>query len=171
MYLLRPMSQNMAIQLIPALNFNSDEWHADDPAVKMQGETYSRWLILGSVTRFVPGFHLNRRRNSPQVFAILDKDSSGHCKRQLLWPAGYSLRPCMGFSISGSRRYGITNNLIECFNRQFKAWYGTKQGFSTFASATPHFPVYLLLQPCPTSLRLERPYPGSVRRSQPLQEA
>ena len=29
----------------------------------------------------------------------------------------------------------ITNNLIECFNKQFKAWYKTKQGFSSFASA------------------------------------
>ena len=29
----------------------------------------------------------------------------------------------------------ITNNLIECFNKQFKAWYKTKQSFSSFASA------------------------------------
>ena len=29
----------------------------------------------------------------------------------------------------------ITNNLIECFNKQFKAWYKTKQGFSSFSSA------------------------------------
>ena len=29
----------------------------------------------------------------------------------------------------------ISNNLIECFNKQFKAWYKTKQGFSSYASA------------------------------------
>lgn len=29
----------------------------------------------------------------------------------------------------------ISNNLIECFNKQFKAWYKTKQGFSSFESA------------------------------------
>lgn len=29
----------------------------------------------------------------------------------------------------------ISNNLIECFNKQFKAWYKTKQGFSSFDSA------------------------------------
>ena len=29
----------------------------------------------------------------------------------------------------------ITNKLIECFNKRFKAWYKTKQGFSSFASA------------------------------------
>ena len=32
-----PMFQNIAIQLIPALNFNSDEWHADETVVKIQG--------------------------------------------------------------------------------------------------------------------------------------
>ena len=29
----------------------------------------------------------------------------------------------------------VSNNLIECFNKQFKAWYKTKQGFSSFESA------------------------------------
>ena len=53
-----PMFQNMAIQLIPALNFNSDEWHADETVVKILGEKYYLWLILDSETRFVLGFHL-----------------------------------------------------------------------------------------------------------------
>ena len=36
-----PMFQNIAIQLIPALNFNSDEWHADETVVKIQGNATS----------------------------------------------------------------------------------------------------------------------------------
>ena len=43
-----PMFQNIAIQLIPALNFNSDEWHADETVVKIQGVKYYLWLILDS---------------------------------------------------------------------------------------------------------------------------
>ena len=54
-----PMFQNIAIQLIPALNFNSDEWHADETVVKIQGVKYYLWLILDSETRFVLGFHLD----------------------------------------------------------------------------------------------------------------
>ena len=50
---LAPMFQNIAIQLIPALNFNSDEWHADETVVKIQGKKYYLWLILDSKTRFV----------------------------------------------------------------------------------------------------------------------
>lgn len=37
----------------------------------------------------------------------------------------------------------ITNNLIECFNKQFKAWYKTKQGFSSFASANNLISMFL----------------------------
>lgn len=32
----------------------------------------------------------------------------------------------------------VSNNLIECFNKQFKAWYKTKQGF-TFLYPPHHF--------------------------------
>ena len=67
-----PMFQNMALQLIPALNFNSDEWHADETVVKIQGKKYYLWLILDSETRFVLGFHLDRHRDSPQAFTILE---------------------------------------------------------------------------------------------------
>ena len=66
-----PMFQNIAIQLIRALNFNSDEWHADETVVKIQGEKYYLSLILDSETRFVLGFHLDRHRDSPQAFTLL----------------------------------------------------------------------------------------------------
>ena len=60
-----PMFQNIAIQLIPALNFNSDEWHADETVVKIQGEKYYLWLILGSETRFVIGFQSGSPKGQP----------------------------------------------------------------------------------------------------------
>ena len=34
-----------------------------------------------------------------------------------------------------SFRDDISNNLIECFNKQFKAWYKTKQGFGSYDCA------------------------------------
>ena len=63
---------NIAFPLIPALHFNSNEWHADETVVKIQGEKYYLWLILDSKTRFVFGFHLDRHRDSSQAFTILE---------------------------------------------------------------------------------------------------
>lgn len=37
----------------------------------------------------------------------------------------------------------ISNNLIECVNKQFKAWYKTKQGFSSFVSANNLISMYM----------------------------
>ena len=85
MHPLFPMFQNIDIQLIPILNFNSDEWHADETVVKIQGQKYYLWLILDSETRFVLGFHLSPHRDSPQAFSILEAvnplgQTTSHCQ-------------------------------------------------------------------------------------------
>ena len=66
-----PLFQNIALQLIPMLDFNSYEWHADETVVKIQGVKHYLWLIVYSDTRFVLGFHLPPHRNSPQAFSLL----------------------------------------------------------------------------------------------------
>ena len=136
-----PMFQNMAIQLIPALNFNSDEWHADETVVKILGEKYYLWLILDSETRFVLGFHLDRHRDSPQAFTILEAvkplGSPGAIVSDRYFAYRMPVKTLHGVQHIRVESFhdDITNNLIECFNKQFKAWYKTKQGFSSFASA------------------------------------
>jgi hypothetical protein len=54
------------------LNFNSDEWHADETVVKINGVKHYIWFIVDAETRFVLGFHLSPHRNSPQVFALMN---------------------------------------------------------------------------------------------------
>ncbi len=39
----------------------------------------------------------------------------------------------------------ISNNLIESFNKQFKAWYKTKQGFNSFDSANNLISMFVFL--------------------------
>lgn len=136
-----PLFQNIAIQLIPALDFNSDEWHADETVVKIQGVKHYLWLIVDAETRFVLGFHLSPHRDSPQAFTLLDSVKALG-KPQAIVTDRYSAYkiPIKAFGNVQHIRvqsFGddITNNLIECFNKQFKAWYKTKQGVSSFASA------------------------------------
>lgn len=77
-----PMFQNIAIQFIPMLNFNSDEWHTDEAVVKSYCQKYYLWFILSSETRFVLGFHLNSHGDSPQGFPILEAPghAQDHCQ-------------------------------------------------------------------------------------------
>jgi transposase-like protein len=67
-----PLFHNIALELIPALDFNSDEWHADETVVKICGIKHYIWFIIDSETRFILGFHLSPRRNSPQAFSLLN---------------------------------------------------------------------------------------------------
>ena len=144
-----PLFHNIALELIPTLNFNSDEWHADETVVKIRGVKYYLWLIVDSETRFVLGFHLSRHRDSPQAFSLLNS------VKRLGKPGAvvtdrYSAYKVPVKAVLGVRhirvqsfRDDITNNLIECFNKQFKAWYKTKQGFASFDSANNLIALFL----------------------------
>lgn len=136
-----PMFQNIAIQLIPTLNFNSDERHTDETVVKIPGEKYCLWLILDSETRFVPGFYLDRHRDSLQAFTILEAVKAMETQKAIVSDRYFAYRLPVK-TLHGvqhirveSFHADVTNNLIECFNKQFKAWYKTKQGFASFACA------------------------------------
>jgi transposase-like protein len=137
-----PMFDDMRIRLLPLLDFNSDEWHADETIVKVAGIKHYIWFVVDSETRFVLGFHLTPRRDSPQAVSVLNG------ARKLGKPAAIVSDRYSAYKVPIKSLYtgvkhirvesfkdDISNNLIECFNKQFKAWYKTKQGFSSFASA------------------------------------
>ena len=132
---------NISLQLVPMLNFNSDEWHADETVIKIQGKKYYIWFIVDSETRFVLGFHLSPYRDSSQAFTLLNSvKDMGEVKS--IVSDRYSAYKVPVKSVLGvnhirveSFEDDISNNLIECFHKQFKAWYKTKQGFNSFDSA------------------------------------
>ena len=67
-----PIFHSKMLTLMPAMNFDSDEWHADETVVKILGKKYYIWFIIDSETRFVLGFHLSPHRDSPQAFSLFD---------------------------------------------------------------------------------------------------
>jgi transposase-like protein/rubredoxin len=136
-----PLFDDIRLELLPLLDFNSDEWHADETVVKIAGVKHYIWFVIDSETRFVIGFHLSPHRDSPQAVSVLQHAAAlGHPNAVV--SDRYSAYKVPVKAILGvkhirvqSFKDDISNNLIECFNKQFKAWYKTKQGFSSFASA------------------------------------
>ncbi len=137
-----PMFDDMRIQLVSLLDLNSDEWHADETVVKIAGVKHYIWFIIDSETRYVIGFHLSPHRDSPQAVSLID-EARKHGKPNTVVSDRYSaykvpvksLLPDTKHIRVESFKDDISNNLIECFNKQFKAWYKTKQGFCSFDSA------------------------------------
>lgn len=137
-----PLFDDMRIQLLPLLDLNSDEWHADETVVKIAGIKHYIWFVIDSETRFIIGFHLSPHRDSPQAVSVLSEAKSNG-KPAAVVSDRYSaykvpikaLLPEAKHIRVQSFKDAISNNLIECFNKQFKAWYKTKQGFSSYRSA------------------------------------
>ncbi len=136
-----PMFQNISLELMPMMNFDSDEWHADETVVKIAGKKYYIWFIVDSETRFVLGYHLSPHRDSPQAFILFDAVKNLGKPGSLVTDR-YSAYKVPAKSVLGvehirvaSFKDDISNNLIEAFNNRFKAWYKTKRGFDSFKSA------------------------------------
>lgn len=136
-----PLFDDMRLQLMPLLDLNSDEWHADETVIKIAGVKHYLWFVVDSETRFVVGFHLSPHRDSPQAVSVLH-EAAKYGKPQAIVSDRYSayktpVKAVLGVDHIQVQSFSddISNNLIECFNKQFKAWYKTKQGFASFASA------------------------------------
>lgn len=138
-----PLFNNLSLELLPMLNFDSDEWHADETVVKINGKKHYIWFIIDSETRFILGFHLSPHRDSPQAFALMNT-VKGLGKAKSVVTDRYSayqvpIKTILGDQVKHIRvqsfKDDISNNLIESFHHQFKAWYKTKQGFNSFYSA------------------------------------
>ena len=137
-----PLFDNQRLKLLPLLDLNSDEWHTDETVVKIAGVKHYLWFVVDSETRFIIGFHLTPHRSSPQAFSVLS-EAAARGKPNAVVSDRYSAYKVPVKSLFEGVKHirvesfkdDISNNLIECFNKQFKAWYKTKQGFSSFASA------------------------------------
>lgn len=137
-----PLFHSISLELIPMLNFDSDEWHADETVVKIMGQKYYIWFIVDSETRFVLGYHLSKHRDSTQASSLFDHVKSLGDVNSLVTDryAAYDIPIKFVFDDVNhikveSFKDDISNNLIEAFHHQFKAWYNTKQGFHSFESA------------------------------------
>lgn len=137
-----PMFNNFSLQLIPYLNFDSDEWHTDETVVKINGVKHYIWFIIDSETRFVLGYHLSPFRDSPQAFSLMESVKTLGKPGSIVSDrySAYKVPVKTIFDDASHVRVqsfkdAISNNLIESFHHQFKAWYKTKQGFNSFTSA------------------------------------
>ncbi len=122
----------IALELTPALDFNSDEWPADETVVKICGDKHYIWFIVDSETRFVLGFHLSSWRNSIQAFSLLNsvkhlgKPDSIVFDRYFAYKQPDKAVFNTAHICVQSFKDDISNNLIKTFRKQFKACYKTK---------------------------------------------
>ncbi|QCX33122.1 DDE-type integrase/transposase/recombinase [Caloramator sp. E03] len=117
----------------------SDEWHADETVVFINGKKHYLWLIIDSETRMVLGFNLSPSRDASQAFSLFKSASKFGCPSAIVTDrlGSYNLVTKTIFNTSKhikvqSFKDDISNNLLEAFNDTFKDWYKRKRGFKSF---------------------------------------
>lgn len=124
------------------LNLQSDDWHADETVVFINGERYYLWLAIDSETRFVLAFHLTKSCSEDSAFTLINQAKQFGNPSNFITDRLPSYNQATAKLLNETKHIpvapmssDITNNLIESFNKTFKAWYKAKKGFNSFEKA------------------------------------
>lgn len=123
------------------LNLESDDWHADETVVFIGGQRYYLWLAIDSETRFVLAFHLTKSRDESSASSLVNKAKAFGEPLNFITDRLPSYNQAAKLFKKAKHvpvkpmSSDVTNNLIESFNKTFKAWYKAKKGFNDFNKA------------------------------------
>ncbi|SUY38516.1 ISCpe7, transposase [Clostridium perfringens] len=108
----------------------------------ISGKKYYLWLAIDSETRFVLAFHLTQARDSDAAFILMNQAKSMGKPNNFITDRLPSYNEAVKTVLNESTHIPVPpmssdtkNNLIESFNKTFKAWYKTKKGFNSFEKA------------------------------------
>ena len=114
------------------LNLQSDDWHADETVVFINGEKYYLWLAIDSETRFILAFYLTKSLSEDYAFTLINEPSNFITDRLPSYNQAISkVLPNTKHVPIAPMSSDTSNNLIETF----KAWYKAKKGFNSFEKA------------------------------------
>lgn len=125
-----------------SLNLQSDDWHADETVVFINGEKYYLWLAIDSETRFILSFNLTKSRSSDSAYSLINKAKEFGSPYNFITDRLPSYNEAINTVLPDTNHIAVepmssytSNNLIESFNKTFKAWYKSKKGFNSFEKA------------------------------------
>ena len=137
-----PFFKQKANKFKSSLNLQSDDWLADETVVFINGERYYLWLAIDSETRFILAFHLTKSRSSDSAYTLINEAKNYGEPTYFITDRLPSYNEASATVLPNTKHVpvapmssDINNNLIESFNKTFKAWYKAKKGFNSFEKA------------------------------------
>ena len=121
---------------------DSDEWHADETVVKIDGQKYYLWICIDSESRFITSWNLSSSRGSDAAFSLFKQSKKFSSPNAIVTDRCPSYIEAINTTFNDTKYFrvesfcgDISNNLIESFNKTFKSWYKKIKGFKSFESA------------------------------------
>ena len=138
--------------LLQNADFQSDEWHADETFIRIQGVQHYLWILLDSETRTVIAWHLSSIRDGPSAYHLFccAREQTEEQPQTIITDglASYEMSIQMTFPnvihhIYESFADEKNNNVLESFNGTFKSWYKSKKTFHSLESAKNLITIFL----------------------------
>ena len=132
-----PFFKQKADKFKAKLDLQSDDWHADETVVFINGEKYYLWLVIDSETRFILAFHLTKSRSSDSAYTLINEAKTCGEPTYFITDRLPSYNEAAATVLPNTKHVPVapmssdtSNNLIESFNKTFKAWYKAKKGLT-----------------------------------------
>ncbi|MDO4536215.1 MAG: IS6 family transposase, partial [Clostridium perfringens] len=145
-----PFFKQKADSFKDQLNLQSDDWHADETVVFINGQKYYLWLAIDSETRFILAFHLTKSRSEDSAFTLINEAKKFGEPSNFITDRLPSYNQAAAKVLPNTKHIPVApmssdtnNNLIESFNKTFKAWYKAKKGFNSFEKANNLISVFI----------------------------
>ena len=145
-----PFFKQKADSFKSQLNLQSDDWHADETVVFINGQKYYLWLAIDSETRFMLAFHLTKSRSEDSAFTLINEAKKLGEPSNFITDRLPSYNQAVAKVLPNTKHIPVApmssdtnNNLIESFNKTFKAWYKALKGFNSFEKANNLISVFI----------------------------
>ena len=129
---------------------DSDEWHADETVVRINGKKHYLWICIDSETRFITSWNLDPSRGCECAFSLFKKAKALGSPKTIVTDGLPSYIEPITKTFENSHHQvvedftdDISNNLIESFNKTFKSWYKKIKGFKSYNSANSLISVFI----------------------------
>ena len=129
--------------LLQNADFQSDEWHADETFIRIQGVQHYLWILLDSETRTVIAWHLSSIRDGPSAYHLFccAREQTEEQPQTIITDglASYEMSIQMIFP-------NVIHHVYESFvdekNNKMKEFIDANPGIKSRINSTFYFPSY-----------------------------
>lgn len=131
-----PFFKQNADKFKATLNLQSDDWHADETVVFINGERYYLCLAIDSETRFILAFHLPKSRSSDSAYTLINEAKNHGEPTYFITDRLPSYNEAAATVLPNTEHVTVPPMSSDInFNKTFKAWYKAKKGGNSFEKA------------------------------------
>ena len=125
------------------INLQSDDWHADETVVFINGIKYYLWLVIDSETLFIVSFHLSIYRDESSTFSLINEARKYGSPSNLITDRLPVYTEAIATLLPSANHIPVKPMSSDTNNNLIESWYKAKKEFNSFEKVNNL--IYLLI--------------------------